>query len=107
MQNRLVVVSFGDGYDFEFKVSAADLAGISADKARDWLAREFAESGCEVAAPIGKVLLADLVLGVARSSGQRRFKAEPAWATQFAHNAAAVMPHDLIKVDVANSIVGY
>ena len=102
-----VVVSFGDGSEFEFELSPADLAGMTAGEARQWFEREFTALECDVPAPTGKVLLADFILGVARNSGERRFREEPAWARQFAINASILMARDLIRVDVANNVVGY
>lgn len=32
-----VIVSFGDKKEYEYKVTAADIAGITADDARRWL----------------------------------------------------------------------
>jgi len=102
-----VVVSFGKDSEFEFQLSPADLAGMAANEARQWFEREFTALECDVATPTGKILLADFILGVAKYSGERRFKEQPGWAQQFARNAAILMARDLIRVDVVNNIVGY
>ena len=104
---QVVSVSFGPGQDFEFKVHAADLEGCSKDEARRWFDREFVDLGCELPNPIGKVLLADLVLSVAGSAGARRFREQAPWATQFARNTAVLIDRSLIRVDVAGNAVGF
>ena len=102
-----VIVSFGEKKEYEYKVTAADVAGVTPDDARRWLEREFAALECDLPNPIGKVLLADRVLGVARYAGERRFKEHTDWAEQFARNAAVALGRDVIRVDVANDSVGY
>lgn len=102
-----VIVSFGKDRDFEFRLTAEDLAGLTAAQARHWFDREYADLECDVASPTGKVLLADRLLGVAKYSGERRFKEHPEWGGQYARNAAAMMGRDVIRIDVANSTVGY
>lgn len=102
-----VIVSFGDDNDFEFKLSSADLAGKSDDDAHQWFEREFVALGCEVVTPIGKILLADRILSVAKYAGERRFREQPQWAEQFARNAARLLGRELIRVDVAGNAIGY
>ncbi len=102
-----VIVSFGRDKDYEFKLSAADVEGISDDAARQWFEREFEALQCDVASPIGKILLADRILCVAKYAGERRFKEQHDWAGHFARNAAALMGRELIRVDVANYAIGY
>ncbi len=102
-----VIVSFGKDSDIEFKLSDADLQGLTPDAARQWLSREFEELEADVPTSIGKVLLVDLILSVAKYSGERRFRQQPDWAEQFAKNAAVLMGRNVLRVDVANYTVGY
>jgi hypothetical protein len=102
-----VIVSFGADNEVEFKLTADDLKGLTADQARQWLTREFEALECEVPTPIGKVLLADLVLSVAKYAGERRFKQQHDWAEQFAKNAAVLMGRNVVRVDVANYALSY
>lgn len=102
-----VIVSFGNERDFEYKLTDADVKGRTADEARRWFAREFETLECDVAAPIGKVLLVDLILSVAKYAGERCFREQPEWADDFAKNAAVLLGRDLIRVDVASYTVGY
>jgi hypothetical protein len=105
--SRRVIVSFGQGTEFDFNVPAAEVSGQSADAARQWFDREFVALECDVPSPIGKILMADRLLSVAKYAGVRRFRDEPDWAAQFARNAAAMLGRDLIRVDVPNYTVGY
>jgi hypothetical protein len=105
--SRLVVVSFGPEVEFEYKVAAADAAGQSADAARQWFDREFVALECDVPSPIGKVLIADRVLSVAKYAGAQRFREDHEWARQFARNAAVMLGRELVRVDVPNYTVGY
>ena len=105
--SRHVIVSFGPGTEFEFKIPVAELTGYSADAARQWFDREFVALECDVPSPIGKVLIADRVLSVAKYAGAERFRDQRAWAEQFAHNTAVMLDRDLVRVDVPNYTVGY
>jgi len=105
--SRHVIVSFGPGTEFEFKVAVADLAGHTADAARQWFDREFIALECDVPSPIGKVLIADRVLSVAKYAGAERFREQRDWAQEFARNTAVMLDRDLVRVDVPNYTVGY
>lgn len=105
--SRRVIVSFGPGAEFEYHVPAAEVAGQSADAARQWFDQEFVALECDVPSPIGKVLIADRVLSVAKYAGARRFRERPEWAGEFARNAAIMLGRDLVRVDVPNYTVGY
>ena len=102
-----VNVSFGPAQEFEFKVHAEDVAGQTADDARRWFDREFVDLECELPSPIGKVLLSDLILSVARYAGPKRFRDQPDWAAAFARNAATLLGRSVIRVDVAGSTIGF
>ena len=105
--SRHVIVSFGAGSEFEFKLPASEVAGQPTDAARQWFDREFVALECDVPSPIGKVLLADRVLSVAKYAGAARFRDQPDWARQFALHAATLLGRDLVRVDVPNYTVGY
>src|SRR5262245_17634214 len=70
-----VIVVFGKDKEYEFKMSDVDLAGRSAEEARRWFDKEFADLECEPSNPVGKVLIIDKILGVARGGGEARFAA--------------------------------
>ncbi len=106
MQSQ-VTVSFGADREFEFKLGAGHTAAPAREAARQWFDREFIALECDLPSPIGKVLLADRVLSVAKYAGERRFREDPEWAQRFARNAAAMLDREVIRVDVANNSVGY
>jgi len=105
--SRRVIVSFGQDTEFEFFVPAADVAALTADAARQWFDREFVALECDVPSPIGKVLIADRVLSVAKYAGAERFRDQHEWAREFARNTAVMLDRDLVRVDVPNYTVGY
>lgn len=106
MQHR-VIVSFGKGQEFDFCFSASEVVGRSAEEARIWMTREFEALNCHVSTPTGKILVVDRVLSVAKYAGVERFLTQRAWAEQFARFAAILLGRDLIRVDVANYVIGY
>jgi hypothetical protein len=105
--SRHVIVSFGPGAEFEYRIPVVDLAGHTADAARQWFDREFVALECDVPSPIGKVLIADRVLSVAKYAGAERFREQQDWAAEFARNTAVMLDRDLVRVDVPNYTVGY
>jgi hypothetical protein len=105
--SRRVIVSFGQDTEFEFFVPAADMAALTAEAARQWFDREFIALECDVPSPIGKVLIADRVLSVAKYAGAERFREQHDWAREFARNTAVMLDRDLVRVDVPNYTVGY
>jgi hypothetical protein len=105
--SRHVIVSFGQGTEFEYNVPAAEVAALSPDAARQWFDREFIALECDVPSPIGKILIADRLLSVARYAGPQRFRDHADWAHEFACNAAVMLGRDLVRVDVPNYTVGY
>lgn len=98
---RKVVVSFGDGQRFELQVGEKDLAVLSQDDARAWLADGFEAAGCEPSNPMGKLLSGDLLLGVARAAGAEAFAKASPWRTRYAVAALQVREAATLFVDVA------
>jgi hypothetical protein len=102
-----VNVSFGPSQEFVFKVHAEELGEHGRDHARRWFDRQFVELECDLPNPIGKVLVPDLVLSVARYGGERRFRDQPDWARDFARSTAALLGRSVIRVDVAGGAIGF
>lgn len=102
-----VTVSFGKDREHEFKFSASELASGTVEEARRWFDREFADLECEPTNPMGKVLIIDKVLNVARYGGEQRFVDGKGWAVSFARYTALVLGRDTIRVDVAAFNIGY
>jgi hypothetical protein len=53
-------------------------------RAREWLHDEFDELECTPSNPVGKVLVLDVILNVAKYGGEQRFAQGGEWARQFA-----------------------
>lgn len=102
-----VIVSFGNDNDLELSFPSAELEGRSTSDAHRWFAREFEALDCPVTNPVGKVLLVDLMISVARYSGEGRFRDHPDFAAEYAKNAAVLLQRDFVRVDLPNSTIGY
>jgi len=101
-----VIVSFGTGKDYVYEFAQADLDESTPDAARRWIDREFAALNGEPATAVGKVLIIDKILDIARDGGESRFVGGAAWATIFARYTALALGRETIRVDVeALSIV--
>ncbi|NMG36867.1 hypothetical protein GRF61_20650 [Azoarcus sp. TTM-91] len=103
---QVVIVSFGADREYEFAVAAADMAGMGKEDARTWLADEFDALECTPSNPMGKVLVLDMILNVAKYGGEARFRDPGEWARRFAVAAAVALPRPVIRIDVPNFIVG-
>lgn len=102
-----VTVSFGKDKEYLFKFSPSDLAEGSAEQARRWFDKEYAELKCEPSRSLGKVLIIDKILNIARCGGEQCFIDGKEWATQFARYTALALGRDTISVDVEAFSIGY
>lgn len=103
---QTVIVSFGTNQEYEFTVQDADVAGIGKDQARAWLSKEFEDLECTPSNPMGKVLVLDMILNVAKYGGESRFEQASDWAKRFAVITAAALDRPAIRVDVSAFVVG-
>lgn len=100
-----VTVSFGPNIEFEYKLLDQDVQPLPREEASRWLRAEFEALECAPRNPIGKILLLDVVLDVAKYSGEGRFAADEAWGRHFARCCAATLQRDTITIDVPNLVV--
>ncbi|KFB73369.1 MAG: hypothetical protein AW09_001350 [Candidatus Accumulibacter phosphatis] len=56
---------------------------------------------------MGKVLIIDKILNVARYGGEQRFIDGKDWATRFARYTALALGRDTVRIDVAAFNIGY
>lgn len=106
--NYFVAVSFGKDSVYEYRLSDSELAGRSVEEARRWFDKEFADLDCEPSNPVGKVLIIDKILSVARSAGEARFSAARAgWAQDFVRNTALALGRDTVRIDIAAFSISY
>ena len=92
---------------YEFKFSHTELAAGSPEEARRWFDKEFADLECEPSNPMGKVLIIDKILNVARYGGEQRFIEGKDWAARFARYTALALGRDTVRIDVAAFNIGY
>jgi len=104
--SQQILISFGPDKEFEFMVLPADKLGMDKDAARAWLAQEFDDLECSPSNPMGKILVLDMILNVAKYGGEARFKQAGDWANRFAAAVAVSLDRPIIKVDVPAFVVG-
>ena len=102
-----VIVSFGKDQEYQYKFSPADLAESTPEEARRWFDKEYADLKCEPASRMGKVLIIDKILNIARHGGEQRFIDGKAWAEQFARYTALALGRDSITIDVDAFTISY
>ena len=102
-----VIVSFDPQTEFRFPLDAGALVGGASEGARRWFEREYSALGVEPGSPLGKVLVIDKILSVARFSGEQRFAGNADWARQYARHAAHILGRDRVRVDVGNASIGF
>lgn len=81
-------------------------AGTSREEAARWLDDQWEDLACEPYNPMGKVLLLDKILCIAKFAGEKRFATPDGWAQRYAAAVAAVLERPVVRVDVADRIVG-
>ena len=102
-----VIVCFSKDKQYEYKFSQEELTESSPEEARRWLDKEYSDLKCEPSNPMGKVLIIDKILSIARSGGEQRFIDGKTWASQFARYTALALGRDMIRVDVEALRIGY
>ncbi len=101
-----VIVSFARNREHEFRIPAGDKNRPKSEDAQQWLTQHFAEFGCTPRSLVGKVLILDKVLEVAREAGEKRFAGGGAWAERYARAVLAALNRETVRVDVAENTVG-
>ncbi len=101
-----VTVVFGGDREYEFALHDAEVATTTKDQARNWLASEFEDLECTPSNPMGKVLVLDMILSVAKYGGESRFEQASDWAKKYALMSAAVLDRPTVRVYVAAFVVG-
>lgn len=104
--SEYVSVSFGPHADYQFQLNPAETADLSREEARAWLQGEFQRLGCTPTNPVGKLLVLEMVLEIARAIGQEGFGAQPEWARRFAIASLIALDRASLIVDVQGATVG-
>lgn len=100
--SSIVVVVFDRNRDYELIAHA----GTSREEANRWLDAQWEALECEPTNPMGKVLVLDRILGIAQYAGEKRFATPGEWSKQYADAVATVLGRPVVRVDVADRIVG-
>ena len=103
--SHAVTVSFDLAREYEIMLHNSDMQGMDKEQARTWLAREFEELECVPSNPVGKILLLDMILTVAKYAGEECFEGGGEWARSYAIAVAVSLERSAIRVDVANFVV--
>ena len=101
-----VIVQFGPDQRQAIALHA-DETLLPPDEARRWLDQEFVANDCEPLRASGKVLIADKVLALAATVGERRFADDPAWASAYARATLSALARPVVRVDVEGGAVSY
>ena len=101
-----VIVSFDRDREYEIMLHDGDVQVMDKEQARTWLAREFEELGCVPSNPVGKILMLDMILNVAKYADEECFERDNEWARNYAIAVAVSLERSAIRVDVANFVVG-
>ena len=97
---QIANIAFSDSHSYEFRLAEADVAALSKEEARQWLFAEFEALECSPRNPVGKILLLDVILDVAKYSGEQRFVANDEWARRYATCCLAALGRPHVTVDV-------
>ena len=106
MQCHVTIVT-GQGERYEFDLLAADFAGLDARKAQEWLGQEFEAAGCVPTNPVGKLLLADKILCLAKTQNESAYAEPTPWVRSFVRAAAAAIGRAVLTIDLGTHSLGY
>lgn len=85
----------------------SEIAGVPREESMRWMEQEYANLGCEPTNPVGKVLLSDRLLCVARATGADPFAGQTEWARAFARHAVNLMGRSNVTISVPDATVGF
>jgi hypothetical protein len=100
--SSIVCVVFDRNREYELIAHA----GPSREEAHRWLDAQWEALECEPSNPMGKVLVLDKILNVARYGSEKRFAEHDEWSKQFADAVATVLERPVVRVDIAERVVG-
>ncbi|WP_374263254.1 hypothetical protein [Zoogloea sp.] len=101
-----VTVVFRADREYEFHVHGEDIAELTKTSAQAWLHQEFEDLECTPSNPMGKVLILDVILNVAKYGGEPRFAQGGPWARSYAACVAVALDRPSVRVDVPGFVVG-
>jgi hypothetical protein len=102
-----VTIVAASGERYEFELHDADLASMDARQAQEWLGKEFEAAGCVPTNPVGKLLLADKILCLAKTQKEAAYAEPSPWVKQFVRAAAAAIGRAVLTIDLGSHSLGY
>lgn len=100
--SSIVSVVFDRNREYELIAHATQ----SHEEANRWLDGQWEALECEPSNPMGKVLVLDKILCIAKYGGEKRFAAPDEWTQRYANAVASVLERPVVRVDVADRVVG-
>lgn len=100
--SSIVRVVFDRNRDYELIAHAE----ASREAANRWLDAQWEDLECEPSNPMGKVLVLDKILCVAKYAGEKRFAAPGEWSQRYANAVATVLERPVVSVNIAEHVVG-
>ena len=101
-----VTISFARNREYELRNPDNKANSLTAEDAQLWLDQQFEEFGCTPRSLVGKVLMLDKVLEVARAAGEKRFAEGGDWAQRYARAVLAALNRETVRVDIGQNTVG-
>jgi hypothetical protein len=102
-----LTIVFADGERIDYELSDAEIGGMDARAAHAWLDREYEGAGCVPSNPVGKLLIADKIVSLAKSQSRRAFDPPSPWVKDFLRATAAALARPLITIDFGQQTLGY
>jgi len=100
-------VVFADGEQLDYELSDAELGGMTVAAAQDWLDREYEAAGCVPTNPVGKLLMADKIVGLAKSQSRRAYSPPGAWVKDFLRATAVALQRPVVTIDFGRHTLGF
>ncbi len=100
--SSIVNVVFDHHRDYELIVHET----IPREAANRWMDEQWEDLDCQPTNPMGKVLVLDKILGVAKYAGEKRFAEPGAWAQSYAQAVSSLLLRPAVRVDVDAHVVG-
>lgn len=102
-----VSVIFADGQRVDYEVHGAEIARFDRDGAKHWLGEQFEAAGCVPSNPMGKLLLADRIIGLAKEQPKRDFDPPSPWMKDFLAATAAALNCPVVTIDLGSDTLGF
>jgi hypothetical protein len=100
-------IVFADGEQMDYELSDAEIGNLDARAAHAWLDEEYEAAGCVPSNPVGKLLIVDKIVSLAKSQSRRSFDPPSAWVKDFLRATAAALERPVITIDCGLHTLGF